>query len=218
MATLEIVTVENRKAGSVELAPAVFEARVKPDLLHAEVRRQLARRRAGTHSTKNRHMVSGGGIKPWRQKGTGRARQGSIRAPQWAGGGVVFGPVPRSYEHSLPKKVRRAALRCALSLRRQEGAITLVDGIALDAFKTRRVREILRALSLDGERVLIVIEAADPKLERSARNLPGVGVVRVAGLNVYDVLRHAKLLLTRGALTAIEQRLGPDEAGAEASS
>lgn len=215
MAKLDVVTVENRKAGSVDLSPAVFETRVKPDLLHAEVRRQQAKRRAGTHSTKNRHTVSGGGIKPWRQKGTGRARQGSIRSPQWAGGGVVFGPVPRSHEHSLPKKVRRAALRSALSLRRQEGAITVVDEIALDAFKTRRVREILRALSLDGERVLIVIEAADLKLERSARNLPGVGVLRVAGLNVYDVLRHPKLLLTRGAVSAIEARLGDGPAEAE---
>jgi len=214
MATLEVVTVDNRKAGSVELSPAVFETRVKPDLLHAEVRRQLARRRAGTHSTKNRHTVSGGGIKPWRQKGTGRARQGSIRSPQWAGGGVVFGPVPRSYEHALPKKVRRAALCGALSLRRKEGAITVVDEIALDAFKTKRVREILRSLSLDGERVLIVIDGADAKLERSARNLPGVGVLRVAGLNVYDVLRHGKLLLTRGAVSAIEARLGAGAAGA----
>jgi large subunit ribosomal protein L4 len=208
MATQDVVTVDNRKAGSVELPPAVFETRVKTDLLHAEVRRQLAKRRAGTHSTKNRHTVSGGGIKPWRQKGTGRARQGSIRSPQWAGGGVVFGPVPRSYEHSLPKKVRRAALCSALSLRREEGAITVVDEISLDAFRTKRVREILRSLSLDGERVLIVIDAADDKLERSARNLPGVGVLRVAGLNVYDVLRHAKLVLTKGAVAAIETRLG----------
>jgi len=152
--------------------------------------------------------VSGGGIKPWRQKGTGRARQGSIRSPQWAGGGVVFGPVPRSYEHSLPKKVRRAALCSALSLRREEGAITVVDEISLDAFRTKRVREILRSLSLEGQRVLIVIDAADEKLERSARNLPGVGVLRVAGLNVYDVLRHAKLVLTKSAVAAIEARLG----------
>ena len=207
MARQDVVTVENRKAGSVELPATVFETRVKPDLLHAEVRRQLARRRAGTHSTKNRHTVSGGGIKPWRQKGTGRARQGSIRSPQWSGGGVVFGPVPRSYEHALPKKVRRAALCGALSLRREENAITVVEEIALDAFKTKRVREILRSLSLEGERVLIVIDAADEKLERSARNLPGVGVLRVAGLNVYDVLRHAKLVLTKGAVAAIETRL-----------
>ena len=111
MASLDVVTAGNKKAGSVDLDPSVFEAPVRPHLFHAEVRRQLAKRRSGTHSTKNRAAVSGGGIKPWKQKGTGRARQGTIRAPQWAGGGVVFGPVPRSYEHALPKKVRRAALR-----------------------------------------------------------------------------------------------------------
>jgi large subunit ribosomal protein L4 len=217
MASVDVVTVENRRAGSVELAAAIFESRVKPDLLHAEVRRQLAKRRAGTHSTKNRHAVSGGGIKPWRQKGTGRARQGSIRSPQWAGGGVVFGPVPRSYEHTLPKKVRRAALCGALSLRKQENAITIVDEIVLDAFKTRRVREILRALSLDGQHVLIVTDAKNEQLERSARNLPGVAVVRVAGLNVYDVLRHSRLVLTRAAVAAIETRLAGGEREGEAS-
>jgi len=214
MATQDVVTVENRKAGQIELPAAVFESQVKPDLMHAEVRRQLAKRRAGTHSTKNRAGVSGGGIKPWRQKGTGRARQGSIRAPQWAGGGAVFGPVPRSYEHSLPKKVRRAALCGALSLRRKEGAITVVEEIALDAFKTKRVREILRSLSLDGQRVLFVIDAKNEHLERSARNLPGVGVLRVDGLNVYDVLQHPKLVLTRAAVAAIESRFAT--AGARA--
>jgi large subunit ribosomal protein L4 len=218
MATLDVVTVENRKAGQIELPAAVFESQVKPDLLHAEVRRQLAKRRAGTHSTKNRHAVSGGGIKPWRQKGTGRARQGSIRSPQWAGGGVVFGPVPRSYEHSLPKKVRRAALCGALSLRRKEGAITVVEEIAMGEFKTRRVREILRSLALDGERVLFVIDAKHEQLERSARNLPGVGVLRVDGLNVYDVLQHPKLVLTRAAVAAIEARLATtDTRAGEAS-
>jgi large subunit ribosomal protein L4 len=201
------MTIDNKKAGSVELSPSVFEVLVKPDLLHAEVRRQLARRRAGTHSTKNRTAVSGGGAKPWRQKGTGRARQGTTRAAQWAGGGVVFGPVPRSYEHSLPKKVRSAALRSALSLRRSEEAITVVDALPLDEFKTKRVREMLDGLSLAGSGVLIVIDEADEKLERSARNLPNVGVIRVAGLNVYDVLRHEKLLVTRAAVAGIEARL-----------
>jgi large subunit ribosomal protein L4 len=186
---------------------------VKPHLFHAEVRRQLAARRRGTHSTKNRAAVSGGGIKPWRQKGTGRARQGSIRSPQWAGGGVVFGPVPRSYEHALPKKVRRAALRAALSQRRAEGALTLLEGLALEGYRTRRMVEILRALGLSGHKVLIVIERADPFVERSARNLPGVAVLRAEGLNVFDVLRHERLVMTVGALEAVERRLG--EAAAE---
>jgi large subunit ribosomal protein L4 len=207
MATLEVVTLENKKAGSVDLNPTVFEAPVRTDLLHAEVRRQLTRRRSGTHSTKNRAAVSGGGSKPWRQKGSGRARQGTTRAAQWAGGGVVFGPVPRSYEHALPKKVRGAALRSALSHRFAEGDITVVESIEMDGFKTQRVVEILRSLSLEGASVLIVIEAKDEYIQRSARNLPGVTVLPAEGLNVHDVLRHRKLLIAKSALDAIESRL-----------
>jgi len=208
MATLDVVTIDNKKAGSVDVSPVVFEAAVRPHLVHAEVRRQLAKRRRGNHSTRNRAGTSGGGDKPWRQKGTGRARQGTIRAPQWSGGGVVFGPVPRSYQHSVPKKVRRAALRGALSHRLREGAITVVDELSLDGYRTKRVLEILRSLELADAGVLIVIDAADAFVERSARNLRGVGVLRVAGLNVYDVLRHPRLLVTRAALAAIEDRLG----------
>jgi large subunit ribosomal protein L4 len=207
MATLELKKAGGKRAGSVELDPAVFEAAVKPHLFHAEVRRQLARRRAGTHSTKNRAFVSGGGIKPWKQKGTGRARQGTIRAPQWAGGGVVFGPVPRSYEHSLPKKMRKAALRSALSLRLREGKLAVAEELALDAPRTRLLLEALRGLGLEGS-VLVVIEAEDRNLELAARNLPRVDVLRAEGLNVYDVLRHEDLLLTQGALARIHQRLG----------
>jgi len=210
MAQVNVVTVKNAKAGSIELPPAVFEVKVKPDLFHAEVRRQLAARHTGTHSSKNRHMVSGGGSKPWRQKGTGRARQGSTRSPQWTGGGVVFGPVPRSYDHSLSKKVRRAALRGALSLRQQEGAITVVDELSVSEFKTKRVAEMLTALGLAGQSVLIAIADADEKLEISARNLARVGVIRVEGLNVYDVLRHAKLVLTKAAVEALERRLSEE--------
>jgi large subunit ribosomal protein L4 len=216
MATLDAVTTENKKAGTVELSPVVFEVKVKPDLLHAEVRRQLAAARAGTHSTRNRALVSGGGSKPWRQKGTGRARQGTTRAPQWAGGGVVFGPVPRSYAHKLPKKVRRAALRGALSLRLQDQAITVVDSFELGEFKTRRVAEILSGLGVGTRGVLIVIDAADEHLERSARNLPDVKVLRVAGLNVYDVLRYPQLVLTKAAVAGIETRLGDAPKGGEA--
>jgi large subunit ribosomal protein L4 len=204
---LDVVTAANKKAGSVELDPSVFEAPVRPHLFHAEVRRQLARRRSGTHSTRNRAAVSGGGIKPWKQKGTGRARQGTIRAPQWAGGGVVFGPVPRSYEHALPKKVRRAALRSALSLKFRQGEIKVVDELRLTEYKTKRIAKLLHDLSLEDAPVLIVIEAEEPLLETSARNLPNVSVLRVAGLNVYDVLRHGKLLLTKAAALAIGERL-----------
>jgi len=215
MAQVNVVTVKNAKAGSIELPPAVFEVKVKPDLFHAEVRRQLAARHTGTHSSKNRHAVSGGGSKPWRQKGTGRARQGSTRSPQWSGGGVVFGPVPRTYDHSLTKKVRRAALRGALSLRQQEGAITVVDELAVTEFKTKRIAEILTALGLAGQSVLIAIAEADEKLEISARNLDRVGVIRVEGLNVYDVLRHAKLVITKAAVEALDKRLSEETRKAE---
>lgn len=212
MAELDVVAVEGgRKAGSVELDPAVFEAPVRPHLFHAEVRRQLAGRRAGTHSTKNRSRVSGGGAKPYRQKGTGRARQGSTRAPQFAGGGVVFGPVPRSYEHGLPKKVRRAALRSALSLRRSDGALSVVESLELGEYRTRRVVEWLRELGLVEGSVLIVVAERDEYLERSVRNLPDVGLVRSEGLNVYDVLRFDRVLLTREALERAQARLAPEK-------
>lgn len=206
--TVDVVSPANERAGSLELDPRVFAAPVREHLFHAEVRRQLARRRAGTHSTKNRSAVSGGGAKPWRQKGTGRARQGSIRAPQWRGGGAVFGPVPRSYEHRLPKKARRAALRSALSLRAGEEAIRVIDSFGLAEYRTREMARILDTLGLGGRSVLIVIEAADPFVEKSARNLPRVGVIRAEGLNVYDVLRHEMLLMTRAAVQAVEARLG----------
>ena len=136
MATVDVVTTENKKSGSHDLNPSIFEAKVRPHLYHAEVRRQLAQRREGTHSTKNRAAVSGGGAKPYRQKGTGRARQGTTRAPQFAGGGVVFGPVPRGYAQKLPKKVRRAALTSALTEHQQQGSITVVDQIEVDEYKT----------------------------------------------------------------------------------
>ena len=207
MATADIVTTENKKSGSMELESAVFEGPVRPHLYHAEVRRQLALRHAGTHSTKNRAAVSGGGAKPHKQKGTGRARQGTRRAVQFAGGGVAFGPVPRDYGHKLPKKVRRAALLSALSQWQQEGSITIVDELDSDEYKTRRMVETIKNLGLDGAPLLVVIEDAKPMLEASLRNLPGVGLVRVDGLNVYDVLRHPKMLITRAAVEALQARM-----------
>ncbi|MBY0400519.1 50S ribosomal protein L4 [Myxococcota bacterium] len=217
MAKVDIVNQQNQKAGSVDLAPAVFESAVRPHLYHAEVRRQLNARRAGTHSTKNRAGVSGGGIKPYKQKGTGRARQGTIRAPQYAGGGVVFGPVPRGYDHKLPKKVRRAALASALTQRAQESAVTVVDRLAIDDYSTKKMREVLRSLGLEGRSTLVVIEQPNPTVEASARNLPNVTVIRSEGVNVYDVLRHQSLLITRAALEALEARLGRSAAAARSA-
>jgi len=214
MANIDVVNMRNEKAGSVELAPAVFEAEVKEHLFHAEVRRQLALRRQGTHSTKNRSLVSGGGAKPYRQKGTGRARQGSTRAPQFAGGGVVFGPVPRSYDHKLSKKMRAAALKSALSLRQSEGAIKVVDALDVSEYKTKEIVGMLDALGIAGQTALIVTSEPNARLEASARNIPGVSVIRAEGLNVYDVLRHGQLVLSQDALAALTSRFERKGTGA----
>lgn len=216
MATLDVQTLAGGKSGTIDLDPVVFEAASRPHLFHAEVRRQLAARRAGTHSTKNRSRVSGGGAKPYRQKGTGRARQGTTRAPQFAGGGVVFGPVPRKHDHKLNKKTRRAALRGALSQRIAEGAVIVVDEFQLEAAKTRELVARLQGLGVGDHSVLVVIAEADEKIERAARNLRSVSALRVAGLNTYAVLGHSHLVLSRAAVEAIEKRLG--EAGGEEAS
>lgn len=208
MATIDVVNLENKKAGSLDLSPAVFEKEVKPHLYHAEVRRQLAQRRAGTHSTKNRALVSGGGAKPYRQKGTGRARQGTIRAPQFAGGGVVFGPVPRGYAHKLPKKMRRAALLSALSQQFKESTLTVIEDLQVEGYKTKRIVALLSSLGLAANSTLIVIDEPNPTIEASARNLPGVSVIRSEGINVYDLLRHKSVLMTKAAVEQLQARLG----------
>ena len=215
MATLDVQTLGKGKGGKVDLDPSVFEAQVRPHLFHAEVRRQLAARHTGTHSTKNRSGVAGGGAKPYRQKGTGRSRAGTIRAPQWRGGGAVFGPVPRSYDHKLPKKMRRAALCGALSQRLAEGALTVVDALAVENGKTRELVAQLKNLGVGDRSVLIVLAEADEKIERSARTLPWAKTIRAAGLNVYDVLRHSQLMLTQAGLEAVQARLGKAKEGAD---
>ena len=207
MATIDVVNLQNKKSGSLDLSSAVFERQVKPHLYHAEVRRQLSERRAGTHSTKNRALVSGGGAKPYRQKGTGRARQGTTRAPQFAGGGVVFGPVPRGYSHKLPKKMRRAALLSALSQLFQESTLTVVEDLQVDDYRTKKIIEILASLELEADSTLIVIDEPNPTIEASARNLPGVSVIRSEGLNVYDLLRHKNVLMTKAAIEKLQARL-----------
>ncbi len=208
MATIDVVNLENKKAGSLDLSSAVFEKEVKPHLYHAEVRRQLAQRRAGTHSTKNRALVSGGGAKPYRQKGTGRARQGTIRAPQFAGGGVVFGPVPRGHAHKLPKKMRRAALLSALSQQFKESTLTVIEDLQVEGYKTKRIVALLSSLGLAANSTLIVIDEPNPTIEASARNLPGVSVIRSEGINVYDLLRHKSVLMTKAAVEQLQARLG----------
>jgi len=189
----------------MELDPKIFEAPIRGDLLHTVSVAQLAARRSGTAAVKSRAQVSGGGIKPWKQKGTGRARQGTIRAPQWAGGGVVHGPRPRDYEVSVPKKVRKAALRSALSLRKSEDRVLVVDDIVLGEPKTRLLVAKLRELGADD--VLIVTRERDRNLELAGRNLPFVRVLAVMGLNVRDVLLRKHLVILRSALPAVVERL-----------
>lgn len=198
-----------KSTGTVELDPVVFEAPIREHLFYDEVRRQLAARHRGTHSTKNRSAVSGGGSKPWRQKGTGRARQGSIRSPQWAGGGVVFGPVPRSYAHALPKKVRRGALRSALSLRKGEGKLFVVDAFDVEDGRTKTAAGVLADLGFSREEsVLVVLAERTPGAERAVRNLAWADTIQAAGLNTYDTLRHKNVLVTEAALALIHGRLG----------
>ena len=189
----------------MELDPRIFDAPIRGDLLHTVSVAQLAARRSGTAAVKSRAQVSGGGIKPWKQKGTGRARQGSIRAPQWAGGGVVHGPRPRDYEISVPKKVRKAALRSALSLRKREDRVLVVEDLELAEPRTKLLIAKLRELG--AEDVLIVTLDRDRNLELAGRNLQRVRVLAVMGLNVRDVLLRKHLVITRPALQAVVERL-----------
>jgi large subunit ribosomal protein L4 len=209
---IPVVSQTREKVGEVHVPAAVVAGPVREHLLHAAVQSQLASRRAGTAATKTKGFVSGGGKKPWRQKGTGRARAGSIRSPLWAGGGTIFGPRPRDYTQRLPKSARRAALRSALADRHAAGTLVVVDGLSLAEPKTKLMVECLRGLGLDGARVLIVLAGADPAIERAARNLPGVKILQARGLNVYDILGHAHLVMTRAALEEVANRLGEETA------
>jgi large subunit ribosomal protein L4 len=188
-----------------ELNEQIFGVRLRPHLLHQVVVMQLRNRRAGTAATKTKGFVRGGGKKPWRQKGTGRARAGSIRSPLWVGGGTIFGPQPRDYSFRMPRKARREALMSALSLKHRDGHIIVVERLTLDEAKTKRMVEALAELKVSS--ALIVLSAPEEKIERSARNLPKVKVIQVEGLNVYDLLRYEHLILTEGALKRLEERL-----------
>ncbi len=206
MSTLAVYDINHQKVKEIELNDRIFNAKVNPSLFYDVVRSHLAATRRGTAATKNRALTRGGGAKPYRQKGTGRARAGSRRSPLWRGGGTIFGPMPRDYDIPLPKKARRAALWSALSLKRQEGKLILLDGMPLEEFKTRKVLEILNRFSI--EDALIVTDDKHVYLERSARNIPGIEVVRWGNLNVYDILNHEHLILLRSAVEKIEEVYG----------
>ena len=199
-----MLSAKGTEAGSVELADSLFAAPVNEALIHQAAVRQLAGRRLGTADTETRGEVSGGGRKPWRQKGTGRARQGSRRAPQWAGGGVVFGPHPRDFEQRMPAKMRRAALRGVLSAKQGEGAVRVVEEIGLDEIKTRAMLKRLTAWRAEGK-VLLVLPGRDEVVERSCRNLRQVRVVLADSLNVVDLLDADTIVFTRGALDRAQE-------------
>lgn len=202
---IDIVNIEGKKVGSADLDDAVFGTKVKDYLLWELVKAQQAAKRAGTHSTKTRANVRGGGKKPYKQKGTGNARQGSSRAPNHVGGGKVFGPHPRDYEYTVPKKVKRAALASALSLRAKEKKLVVVDKFSFDAPKTKQMAGILKALGLS--KALVVDEKGNANLFKSVRNLAKAKVIAPEGLNVFDILNHSDLVIAAGAIKNIEKRV-----------
>ena len=202
MTTLAVYDIGHQKISDIELDDRIFDAKIDRSLFHEVVRKSLASQRKGSASTKNRTLVRGGGAKPWRQKGTGRARAGSRRSPLWRGGGTIFGPMPKDYAFNIPQKVRRAALKAALSLKRQEGKLILLDKFSLEGFKTKQVLDILRKFQV--EDALIVTDEKHFVLERSARNIPKIEVIHCGGLNVYDILNHQHLILLSLAAQKIE--------------
>ncbi|AVQ35510.1 50S ribosomal protein L4 [Staphylococcus kloosii] len=207
MANYDVLKVDGTKSGSVELNDAVFAIEPNTDVLFEAITLQRASLRQGTHAVKNRSAVRGGGRKPWRQKGTGRARQGTIRAPQWRGGGIVFGPTPRSYAYKMPKKMRRLALRSALSYKVQESALTVVDAFQFDAPKTKEFKTALSNLK-QPKKVLVVTDSEDVNVELSARNIPGVQVSTAQGLNVLDITSADSVVITESAAKKVEEVLG----------
>ena len=205
MALVDVYNVNKEKVGEVDLKEDIFEVEIKPYLLHEVVVWQRACRRGGNASTKTRGEVAGSGRKPWRQKGTGRARVGSVRTPIWRGGGTVFGPRPRSYSYSLPKKVRRAALKMALSSKLADGQLVVLDDYPDTGPKTKDFVQMMEKFDL--KKVLFITLAGHKNLELSSRNVPYVQVLPAAGLNVYDILRYDHLVLLSPAVAAIEERL-----------
>ena len=211
--TVDVVNAENQKVGSVDLSDEVFGGRVKTDLIHESVVRANAAERRGTHATKTRAQVSGSGKKPWRQKGTGRARVGEIRNPLWRKGGTVFGPQPRSYEYQLPKKVEKGALRAALTQKLRDGEVTVVDALSVAEIKTKAAAEMLKKLGVEdrakrASRVLLVDVKPEDKLSLSVRNIEGVRIVASNRVSARDVVNSRRLVMTRAAIEKLQEALG----------
>ena len=206
MPKVALLNQNGSQVGDIELNESVFGIEPNQSVLFEAIVMQRASLRQGTHKTKVRSEVAGGGRKPWRQKGTGRARQGSIRSPQWRGGGTVFGPTPRSYSYKLPKKVRRLAIKSALSTKVLEENILVLESLAFDASKTKEFKTVLGGLSVE-KKALIVTADLDENVALSARNIPGVTVVTADGISVLDVVNHDKLIMTKAAVEKVEEVL-----------
>jgi len=207
MAKVDIFDMRRQKISEIEVDDRVLNEPEKPHLIYEVVRMQLACRRSGTAATKERSFVSGGGRKPWRQKGTGRARVGSTRSPLWRGGGTIFGPHPRDYSFRPPRKVRQAALRSVLSSKYRENKLLVLERLDLPEAKTRSFLTVLKVLGISN--ALIVIDGPDEVLEKSALNIPGIQVARCEGLNVHDLLRHENVVFLRSSLEKVERNLRP---------
>ena len=203
MANVSVYNIEGKEVGKIDLSDAVFGVEVNEHLVHMAVVSQLANNRQGTQKAKTRSEVSGGGRKPWRQKGTGHARQGSTRAPQWTGGGVVFAPTPRDYSFKMNRKEKRAALKSALTSRVQENKLIVVDELKFDEIKTKKFAEVLKNLNLD--KALVVLNENDEKVVMSAKNIPTVKTTQINTINVYDVLKYNTVVLTKAAAESIEE-------------
>ena len=203
MANVSVLNMEGKEVGTIELNDAVFGVQINEHLVHMAVVQHLANKRQGTQKAKTRSEVSGGGRKPWRQKGTGHARQGSTRAPQWTGGGVVFAPVPRDYSFKLNKKEKRAALKSVLTSRVESGKLIVLDELKLDEIKTKKFKAVMDNLNVS--KALVVMADNDQKVFMSARNLPGIKTSLADAINVYDIMKGDTLILTRDAVAKIEE-------------
>ena len=203
MANVAVYNMEGKEVGTLDLNDAVFGVEVNEHLVHMAVLQQLANNRQGTQKAKTRSEVRGGGRKPWRQKGTGHARQGSTRAPQWTGGGVVFAPVPRDYSFKINKKEKRAALKSALTSRVQENKLIVVDELKLDEIKTKQFAQVMKNLNVD--KALVVINDNDQNIVMSAKNIPTVKVAQTNTINVFDILKYSTVVVTKAAVATIEE-------------
>lgn len=208
MIEVEVKDRNNNTVEKINLRDDIFGVRAAPGVVHKAVINFLANQRQGTHATKTKGLVSGGGKKPWKQKHTGRARAGSIRSPLWRGGGIVFGPQPRDYSYNLPRKVKKLALMTSLSAKLSDGEVVIIDNLSIEKPRTKEIVEALKNLGLTGKSVLIILPEKDNTIALSARNVPGISITRTADLNIYDVIAHNILLMTKEAVIRLEDIKG----------